>query len=162
MTKEFKYCIITLYIEETPDTNISNTSNELIHITAFIYQSKQKRTLISHTFRFALGLIPFPKPLINPFNSHFDVHLDNAFKVEQKVKYKSDLGITGCCVQWNISSCAVAKGMVILIVFDNIFLIVFIPAKSFIHLVFALHSIQVLMFCSFCSICNVLLIHDSQ
>ena len=27
--KEFKYCIITLYIEETPDTNISYTSNKL-------------------------------------------------------------------------------------------------------------------------------------
>ena len=27
--KELKYCIITLYIEETPDTNISDTSNEL-------------------------------------------------------------------------------------------------------------------------------------
>ena len=27
--KEFKYCIITSYIEETPDTNISDTSNEL-------------------------------------------------------------------------------------------------------------------------------------
>ena len=26
---------------------------------------------------------------------HFDVLLDNAFKVEQKVKYKSDLEITG-------------------------------------------------------------------
>ena len=30
--KEFKYCIITLYIEETPDTNISDTSNELKEI----------------------------------------------------------------------------------------------------------------------------------
>ena len=29
------------------------------------------------------------------FNSYFDVLLDNAFKVEQEVKYKSDLGITG-------------------------------------------------------------------
>ena len=25
--KEFEYCIITLYTEETPDRNISNTSN---------------------------------------------------------------------------------------------------------------------------------------
>ena len=32
--KEFKYCIITLYIEETPDTNISDTSNELKQIVA--------------------------------------------------------------------------------------------------------------------------------
>ena len=62
--KEFKYCIITLYIEETPDTNISDT--------------------------LCWGSFHFPKPLINP-----DVLLDNAFKVEQKVKYKSDLQITG-------------------------------------------------------------------
>ena len=32
-------------------------------------------------------------------NSYFDVLLDNAFKVEQKVKYKSDLVMTGLCVQ---------------------------------------------------------------
>ena len=32
--KEFKYCIITLYIEETPDTNISDTSNELKQVSA--------------------------------------------------------------------------------------------------------------------------------
>ena len=29
---EFKWCIITSYIEETPDTNISDTSNELKEI----------------------------------------------------------------------------------------------------------------------------------
>ena len=34
--KEFKYCIITLYIEETPDTNISDTRapNELKQVSA--------------------------------------------------------------------------------------------------------------------------------
>ena len=32
--KEFKYCIITLSIEETPDANISDTSNELKQILA--------------------------------------------------------------------------------------------------------------------------------
>ena len=31
---EFKYCIITLYIEETPDMNISDTSNELKQVLA--------------------------------------------------------------------------------------------------------------------------------
>ena len=30
--KEFKYCITTLYIEETPDIHISDTSNELKQI----------------------------------------------------------------------------------------------------------------------------------
>ena len=35
-------------------------------------------------------------------------------QVEQKVKYKSDLGITGSYVQRNISGCAIAKGTVIL------------------------------------------------
>ena len=30
--KEFKLCVITLYIEETPDTNTSDTSNELKQI----------------------------------------------------------------------------------------------------------------------------------
>ena len=33
------------------------------HITAFIYQAKHKRTLISHSFRGVLGLIPFPKAI---------------------------------------------------------------------------------------------------
>ena len=64
--KEFKYCIITLYIEETPDTNISDTSNQLKQVLAhncFIYQAKQKRTLISHSFRGMLGLILFPKAI---------------------------------------------------------------------------------------------------
>ena len=32
--KEFKYRSITLYIEETPDTNISDTSNELKQVLA--------------------------------------------------------------------------------------------------------------------------------
>ena len=39
---------------------------------------------------------------------NFDVMC--TFKVEQKAKYKSDLRITGWCVQWNISRCAVTKG----------------------------------------------------
>ena len=30
--KEFKWCIITLFIEETPDIHISDTSNELKQI----------------------------------------------------------------------------------------------------------------------------------
>ena len=59
--KEFKYCIITLYIEETPDTNISGTFNEMKQVLAFIYQAKQKRTLISHPFTGVLNRIPFPK-----------------------------------------------------------------------------------------------------
>ena len=82
--KEFKYFIITLYIEETPDTNISDIFNELKQIVAhdcFYISGKANRTLISHPFRGVPGLIPFP-------NSYFDVLLDNAFKVEQKVKYK--------------------------------------------------------------------------
>ena len=58
-----------------------------------IYQVKQKRTLISHPFRGVLGLIPFPKAINQSINSYFDVLLDNAFKVEQKVKYQSDLGM---------------------------------------------------------------------
>ena len=46
--KEFKYCIITLYIEETSDTNSSDTSNELKQVLAHncfytVYQAKQKR-----------------------------------------------------------------------------------------------------------------------
>ena len=65
--KKFIYRIITLYIEETPDTNISDTSNELKQIVAhncfYIYQKKQKRTLISHLLRGVLGLIPFPKAI---------------------------------------------------------------------------------------------------
>ena len=88
--------------------------NRSKNITAFIYQAKQKRTLISHPFRGVLGLIPFPQAINQSINSYFYVLLDNAFKVEQKVKYKSDLGITGWCVQWNISWCAVAKGTVFL------------------------------------------------
>ena len=61
-----------------------------------------------------LRLIPFPKAVKYSINSYFDVLLDNAFKVEQKVKYKLDLGITGLCLQWNISRCAVTKGTVVL------------------------------------------------
>ena len=64
--KEFRYCIIPLYNEETPDTNISDTSNELEQIVAhncFIYQENQKRTLISHPFRGVLGLIPLPNAI---------------------------------------------------------------------------------------------------
>ena len=55
-----------------------------------------------------------PPPMSNRVNSYFDVLLDNTFKVEQKIKYKSDLGITGRCIQWNISRCTVTKGTVIL------------------------------------------------
>ena len=54
----------------------------------------------NHTpFRGMLGFIPFPKAVEKSINSYFDILLDNAFKVEQKVKYKSDLGITAWCVQ---------------------------------------------------------------
>ena len=43
--KEFKSCIITLYIEEVPDVNISDTSNELKQVLVhncvlYIGQSK--------------------------------------------------------------------------------------------------------------------------
>ena len=75
---------------------------------------KLTETLISHPFRGVLGLIPFPKAVKYSINSYFDVLLDNAFKVEQKVKYKSGLGITGSYLQWNISKCAVTKGTVVL------------------------------------------------
>ena len=71
---------------------------------------KLTHTLISHPFRDVLGLIPFPKAVKYSFDSYFDVLSDNASKVEQKVKYKSDLGITGSCLQWNMSRCAVTKG----------------------------------------------------
>ena len=71
-------------------------------------------TLISHPFRGLLGLIPFLKAVKYSINSYFDVLLDNVFKVEQKVKYKSDFGITGSCLQWNISRCAVTKRTVVL------------------------------------------------
>ena len=68
--KEFKYCITTLYTEETPDTNISDTSNELKQVLAHncLYISGKAKTYISeaHThFRGVLELIPFPKA-INP------------------------------------------------------------------------------------------------
>ena len=61
-----------------------------------------------------LRLIPFPKAVKYSINSYFDVPLDSAFKVEQKVNYKLDLGITGSFLQWNISRCAVTKGTVVL------------------------------------------------
>ena len=61
-----------------------------------------------------LRLIPFPKAVKYAIHSYFDVLLDKAFKVEQKVKYKLDLGITGSCLQWNISRCAVTKGTAVL------------------------------------------------
>ena len=64
--KEFKYCTITLYIEETPDTSISDTSNELKQVLAhncFYTTGKAKRTLISHPFRSVLGFIPFPEAI---------------------------------------------------------------------------------------------------
>ena len=69
---------------------------------------------INFPFRGVLRLIPFPKAVKYSINSSFDVLLDNAFKVEQKVKYKLDLGITGSCLQWNISRCVVTKGTVVL------------------------------------------------
>ena len=53
--KEFKYCIITLYIEETPDTNIVDTSYELKQVLV--------HNCFSHPFRGVLGLIPFPKAI---------------------------------------------------------------------------------------------------
>ena len=48
---EFKYCIITLYIEETPDTNISDTSNELKQILSqyCFYLSGKAKTYINFT-----------------------------------------------------------------------------------------------------------------
>ena len=62
--KEFKYCNIRLYIEETPDTNISDVSNELRQAqNCFYISGKAKRTLISHPFRGVLGHIPFPKAI---------------------------------------------------------------------------------------------------
>ena len=39
------------------------------------------------------GSLQLCQSLVNGL--HFDVLLDNAFKIEQKVKYKSDLEITG-------------------------------------------------------------------
>ena len=49
--KEFKYCIITLYIEETPNRNISDTSNELKQIIAHncFYISGKAKTYINFT-----------------------------------------------------------------------------------------------------------------
>ena len=49
--KEFKYCIITLYIEETPDTTISDTSNELKQIVAHncFYISGKAKTYVNFT-----------------------------------------------------------------------------------------------------------------
>ena len=48
------------------------------YIPAFIYWTKQKRSLILHLFKGSLGFIPFPKAI----NSYFDVLLDSVFKVE--------------------------------------------------------------------------------
>ena len=68
--KEFRYCIITLYIEETPDTNISDKFNELkqivTHNCVYIYQGKQKRTLIYTHLEACWDSFRFPKPLSNP------------------------------------------------------------------------------------------------
>ena len=49
--KEFKYCIITLYIEEAPDTNISYTSHKLKQVLAHscFYISGQTKTYIYFT-----------------------------------------------------------------------------------------------------------------
>ena len=54
-----------MYVEETPDTNISDTFNELRHFlvhNCFNIFDKKKCTLISHPFRGLLGFIPFPFP----------------------------------------------------------------------------------------------------
>ena len=49
--KGFKYCIITLYIEETPNTNITDTSNELKQVLAHncFYISGKTKTYINFT-----------------------------------------------------------------------------------------------------------------
>ena len=65
--KELKLCIVTLYIEETPDTNISDTSNELkqilVHNWFYILGKAKTYISISHPFRGVLGFIPFPKAI---------------------------------------------------------------------------------------------------
>ena len=49
--KEFKWCIVTLHIEETPDTNISDTSNEIKQILVHncFYISGKAKTYINFT-----------------------------------------------------------------------------------------------------------------
>ena len=49
--KEFKSCIITLYIEEIPDVNISDTSNELKQVLVHncVYILDKARTYINVT-----------------------------------------------------------------------------------------------------------------
>ena len=49
--KKFKHCSVTLYIEETPDTSISDTSNELKQIVAHdcFYTSGKAKTYINFT-----------------------------------------------------------------------------------------------------------------
>ena len=49
--KEFNYCIITLYNEETPDTNISDTSKKEKQIVAHncFYISGKQKTYINFT-----------------------------------------------------------------------------------------------------------------
>ena len=49
--KEFKYCIITLYIGKTPDTNTYDTSNELKQVSAdkCFYISGKSKTYINFT-----------------------------------------------------------------------------------------------------------------
>ena len=68
--KEFKYCIITLYIEETPDMNISDTSNEQKQVLAhncFYISGKAKTYVKFHTHLDACwDSFHFPKPLVNP------------------------------------------------------------------------------------------------
>ena len=49
--KEFKSCIITLYIKEIPDVNISDTSNELKQVLVHncVYRLDKIRTYINVT-----------------------------------------------------------------------------------------------------------------
>ena len=49
--KEFKYCIITLYLEEPPDTTVSDTSNELKQVSVhnYFYISGKAKTYINST-----------------------------------------------------------------------------------------------------------------
>ena len=64
--EEFTYCIITLYIEEAPDTNISDTSNELKQVSVhncFYISGKGKHTLIANPISGLLGFILIPKAI---------------------------------------------------------------------------------------------------
>ena len=54
--KQFQYCIITLYIEQTPDTNISDTFNELKQFLAHscFYISGKAKTYIKKVLPYML------------------------------------------------------------------------------------------------------------